>query len=231
MAALEIAPPAVRTAVSRMVSQGWLEPIELDGASSYRLTPRAERRLREAATRIYRTDMTPWDGHWHLLSLEHVADRASRDRLRNGLTLPRLRAAARRHLDQPARVGRGRLAHRGRARLGAALHSALRRGRRRAHRGRHGTSPRSAPRTRGGSPTRATWSPRSTRRCREPPTDATDQRAFAARSTPGARVAEVSVPRPGPPPRPAASDVAGRRGRGVLRRAGEPPAAGRGTVR
>jgi phenylacetic acid degradation operon negative regulatory protein len=86
MSALEIAPPAVRTAVSRMVSQGWLEPTKLGGASSYRLTPRAERRLREAATRIYRTDIAPWDGHWHLISLGRVADRVSRDRLRNGLT-------------------------------------------------------------------------------------------------------------------------------------------------
>jgi phenylacetic acid degradation operon negative regulatory protein len=86
LSALEIAAPAVRTAVSRMVSQGWLDPAKIDGASAYRLTPRAERRLREAAARIYRTDSAPWDGHWHLISLGRVADRVSRDRLRNGLT-------------------------------------------------------------------------------------------------------------------------------------------------
>jgi phenylacetic acid degradation operon negative regulatory protein len=85
LAALEIAAPAVRTAVSRMVSQGWLEPAKLDGASAYRLTSRAERRLREAAARIYRTETAPWDGHWRLISLGRVADRARRDRLRNGL--------------------------------------------------------------------------------------------------------------------------------------------------
>jgi phenylacetic acid degradation operon negative regulatory protein len=85
LAALDIAPPAVRTAVSRMVSQGWLESAKVGGASAYRLTPRAERRLRDAAARIYRTDPAPWDGHWHLISLGRVADRVSRDRLRNGL--------------------------------------------------------------------------------------------------------------------------------------------------
>jgi phenylacetic acid degradation operon negative regulatory protein len=86
LSALEIAPPAVRTAVSRMVSQGWLEPAKVEGASAYRLTSRAERRLHEAAARIYRTDTAPWDGHWHLISLGRVSDRVSRDRLRNGLT-------------------------------------------------------------------------------------------------------------------------------------------------
>jgi phenylacetic acid degradation operon negative regulatory protein len=85
LSALDIAAPAVRTAVSRMVSQGWLEPAKVRGASAYRLTPRAERRLREAAARIYRTDSAPWDGHWHLISLGRVPDRASRERLRNGL--------------------------------------------------------------------------------------------------------------------------------------------------
>jgi phenylacetic acid degradation operon negative regulatory protein len=86
MSALDIAPPAVRTAVSRMVSQGWLAPAKVRGASAYRLTPRAERRLREAAARIYRTDMAAWDGHWHLISIGRVPDRVSRERLRNGLT-------------------------------------------------------------------------------------------------------------------------------------------------
>jgi phenylacetic acid degradation operon negative regulatory protein len=86
LSALDIAPPAVRTAVSRMVSQGWLAPDRIDGAPSYRLTPRAERRLSEAAARIYRTGAADWDGRWHLISLGRVADRASRDRLRSGLT-------------------------------------------------------------------------------------------------------------------------------------------------
>ena len=43
------------------------------------------RRLDDAATRIYRTDESGWDGHWHLLALPPVRERATRDRLRSGL--------------------------------------------------------------------------------------------------------------------------------------------------
>ncbi|MFI0353536.1 PaaX family transcriptional regulator C-terminal domain-containing protein [Actinomadura sp. 9N407] len=84
MAALGVAAPAVRTAVSRMVRQEWLEPVRLPAGPGYALTPRAVRRLDEAAHRIYR-DLGPWDGHWHLLVLERVRERARRDRLAAGL--------------------------------------------------------------------------------------------------------------------------------------------------
>jgi phenylacetic acid degradation operon negative regulatory protein len=84
LAALDVAAPAVRTAVSRMVRQGWLEPVRLPRGPGYALTPRAVRRLDEAAHRIYR-DLGPWDGHWHVLVLERVRDRARRDRLAAGL--------------------------------------------------------------------------------------------------------------------------------------------------
>ena len=55
LAPLGIAPPAVRTAVSRMVRQGWLHPMRLVSGPGYLLTPKAARRLDEAAARIYRT--------------------------------------------------------------------------------------------------------------------------------------------------------------------------------
>ncbi|MFG2005863.1 PaaX family transcriptional regulator C-terminal domain-containing protein [Spirillospora sp. NPDC048911] len=84
LAALEIAAPAVRTAVSRMVRQEWLEPVRLPPGPGYALTPRAVRRLDEAAHRIYR-DLGPWDGRWHLLVIERVRERARRDRLAAGL--------------------------------------------------------------------------------------------------------------------------------------------------
>lgn len=86
MAPLGIAPPAVRTAVSRMVRQQWLLPVRLDQGPGYRLTPRAERRLSEAATRIYRSGVAPWDSRWHLLVVEPITDRTTRERLRAGLT-------------------------------------------------------------------------------------------------------------------------------------------------
>jgi len=85
VAPLRISAPAVRTAVSRMAGQGWLEPVKLTGGAGYRLTPRAVRRLKEAAERIYRRDAPPWDGRWHIVVLERLTERAARDRLRSAL--------------------------------------------------------------------------------------------------------------------------------------------------
>jgi phenylacetic acid degradation operon negative regulatory protein len=85
LAELDVAGPAVRTAVSRMVRQGWLAAVRLPGGPGYALTPRAVRRLDEAATRIYRTREPGWDGHWHLLTLPPVRERSRRERLRSGL--------------------------------------------------------------------------------------------------------------------------------------------------
>jgi phenylacetic acid degradation operon negative regulatory protein len=86
LAPLGVAPPAVRTAVSRMVRQGWLTPARVHGAPGYALTPRASRRLDDAATRIYRTSVASWDGTWHLLVVTPPAGRSARDRVRNGLS-------------------------------------------------------------------------------------------------------------------------------------------------
>ena len=82
---LGIAAPAVRTAVSRMVRQGWLEPVGLPAGPGYRLTARGSTRLEQAATRIYRVGTPSWDGCWHLLVVERVADRQARERIRGGL--------------------------------------------------------------------------------------------------------------------------------------------------
>jgi phenylacetic acid degradation operon negative regulatory protein len=86
LAPMGVAPPAVRTAVSRMVRQGWLAPVRLVDGPGYVLTPRAVRRLDDAATRIYRTRLEDWDGAWHLLVTDLPGERARRDRLRAGLT-------------------------------------------------------------------------------------------------------------------------------------------------
>ncbi|MGW6280648.1 PaaX family transcriptional regulator [Kribbella sp. NPDC055071] len=97
LAPLRVHPPAVRTAVSRMVRQGWLEPVRLDGQPGYALTSRARRRLDDAAARIYRTapDGTPvasgaegsgdWDRHWHLGILREVPNARRRDQLESQL--------------------------------------------------------------------------------------------------------------------------------------------------
>ena len=85
LAPLDIAAPAVRTAISRMVRQEWLAAVRLDQGPGYRLTPRADRRLTEAAARIYRRGIAPWEHRWHLLALDRVKERAARDRVRTGL--------------------------------------------------------------------------------------------------------------------------------------------------
>lgn len=81
-----VAAPAVRTAISRMVSEHWLEPVVLDVGRGYRATERATRRLDEAADRIYRQTDRAWDGSWQLVFVDPPQDRAARVRLRADLT-------------------------------------------------------------------------------------------------------------------------------------------------
>jgi phenylacetic acid degradation operon negative regulatory protein len=85
LAALDIAAPAVRTAVSRLVSQDWLVAIRTPAGPGYALTPRATRRLEDAGARIYRTHEAGWDGQWQLLVVDRIRERTRRDRLRAGL--------------------------------------------------------------------------------------------------------------------------------------------------
>jgi phenylacetic acid degradation operon negative regulatory protein len=85
---LGVRAPAVRTAISRMVAQGWLEPAEVEGPSGpvpgYALTDRARVRLDQAGARIYRTG-ADWDGRWHVRVLAPIADRSRRERVRSQL--------------------------------------------------------------------------------------------------------------------------------------------------
>jgi phenylacetic acid degradation operon negative regulatory protein len=87
LAPLGITEPAARTAVSRMARQGWLAPVRCapGGVAGYALTPRATRRLDEAAERIYRSGEPAWDGRWHILMVERITERARRDRVRAAL--------------------------------------------------------------------------------------------------------------------------------------------------
>jgi phenylacetic acid degradation operon negative regulatory protein len=81
-----IAAPAVRTAISRMVMQGWLEPVQLSSGRGYRTTERANRRLDETGDRVYRRRLPTWDGRWHVAFVDAPAGRAVRTRLRADLT-------------------------------------------------------------------------------------------------------------------------------------------------
>lgn len=73
-----IAAPAVRTAVSRMVSQGWLEPCMVDGARGYKATSQAIRRLDDTSDRLYQVRSREWDGRWRLVILEPFTSRSAR---------------------------------------------------------------------------------------------------------------------------------------------------------
>lgn len=85
LAPLDIAAPAVRTAVSRMVRQGWLVPARLPQGPGYEVTPKCVRRLDETASRIYRVGTITWTGRWHVLVVEPVRERPRRDRLKADL--------------------------------------------------------------------------------------------------------------------------------------------------
>ncbi|MEV7967536.1 hypothetical protein AB0O34_16350 [Sphaerisporangium sp. NPDC088356] len=86
LAPLDIAAPAVRTAISRMVRQDWLAPVRLPQGPGYALTPKSVRRLDETAVRVYRTGSAPWPGRWHVLVFQPVRERATRERLRADLS-------------------------------------------------------------------------------------------------------------------------------------------------
>lgn len=79
--------PAVRTAVSRTVKQGWLCPTRLPAGPGYSLTPRGERRMDDMAARIYRVLPSSWDGRWHVVVLPTTPPRPVRERLTSSLQL------------------------------------------------------------------------------------------------------------------------------------------------
>jgi phenylacetic acid degradation operon negative regulatory protein len=84
---LEIAAPAVRTAISRMVRQDWLLPVRVEGGPGYQLSARAVLRLDEAAARIYRTGRPSWDGRFDLLVVSLPERRSERSRIAGTLSL------------------------------------------------------------------------------------------------------------------------------------------------
>lgn len=78
LAPLGIAAPAVRTAISRMVAQGWLAPTTVDGARGYVATDQAVRRLAASGTRIYQRQPREWDGSWQLVFVAPYPHRSIR---------------------------------------------------------------------------------------------------------------------------------------------------------
>lgn len=59
---------AVRSTLSRMSHNGWLESRKVGRHSFYSLTPKCLTLLEEGAQRIFQPRHDPWDGRWHLLT-------------------------------------------------------------------------------------------------------------------------------------------------------------------
>ena len=190
----------------------------------YELTPRAIRRLDEAAERIYRVGDPEWDGRWHLVVIERVRERTHRDRLRAGSVLPGLRADRRDDLGQPAAVARARGAARGRARPGRAVRGQLRRRRRAAWSPGPGTWTACPTPTRLAGRGQRAWWPR-------PAPDAPDEVVFAARSGLVHEWRKFLFRDPGLPAELLPSQWPGHRGRRGVRRGVGPAAACRRPLR
>lgn len=81
LAAVGVSGSATRTAISRLVAQGWLEPTMTGGVRGYQASAAARTRLSTTHARVYRREPRDWDGRWRLLVSSPPGDRAARDRL------------------------------------------------------------------------------------------------------------------------------------------------------
>jgi len=74
-----------RTAVFRLVQDGWLESRKRGRRSYYRLTETGQHYYQRAASRIYASSKPDWDGVWTLLFVSLVPEE-KRDSLHRGLS-------------------------------------------------------------------------------------------------------------------------------------------------
>lgn len=75
LAAFDLNDGQVRTALSRLVADGWLEAERLGRRSLYRLTEIGRHRFEEATRRIYAGPPREWRGDWHVVLLPPGATR------------------------------------------------------------------------------------------------------------------------------------------------------------
>lgn len=73
--AMEISGGVVRTAMSRLAVDGWLQRSRVGRNSFYQLTDMGRARFAAAAERIYGEPPTDWDGRFNLVLLDGGADR------------------------------------------------------------------------------------------------------------------------------------------------------------
>jgi phenylacetic acid degradation operon negative regulatory protein len=69
LAAFKLKPGQVRTALSRLVADGWLAAERRGRRSVYRLTETGRHRFEEATRRIYFGPAREWRGDWHVVIL------------------------------------------------------------------------------------------------------------------------------------------------------------------
>ena len=84
--AVDVRPPAARTAISRLAAQGWLTPRTERGVRGYAATPRAQDRWHRAHERIYAAAAPPWDGRWHVVHADPDGDRRTREQVARTLS-------------------------------------------------------------------------------------------------------------------------------------------------
>jgi phenylacetic acid degradation operon negative regulatory protein len=78
---------ALRSALSRMTREGWLDARRNGGPPRYRLSPKGRALIEEGIGRIYGRHRAIWDGRWLLVSYSLPEPRrGERDRLRQGLS-------------------------------------------------------------------------------------------------------------------------------------------------
>ncbi len=85
LAPLGISERLVRTAVFRLVEEGWLEASRAGRRSQYRLSAQAERRFLRAHQRIYAPVAQHWDGQWTLVLTGAALGRSERLALKKAL--------------------------------------------------------------------------------------------------------------------------------------------------
>ncbi|MFO1444934.1 phenylacetic acid degradation operon negative regulatory protein PaaX [Bacillus sp. Bva_UNVM-123] len=77
---------SVRAAISRMNKQGWVQSEKIGNKSYYSLTDRGQKRIDEAAKRIFKLAPEKWDGQWRMFMYTIPEEiRNVRDELRKEL--------------------------------------------------------------------------------------------------------------------------------------------------
>ena len=84
MQRMRIEPGALRAAMSRLASDGWLVRIREDRNSYYRLAKAGEAEFATATRRIYTTRKDDWNGRWTVVLAGHLKTK-QKDDLRRDL--------------------------------------------------------------------------------------------------------------------------------------------------